>query len=204
MEDEYLTNLNTDDNELLTKLKRKEEELTKIKSELDEKSKLCLSQKHKIEDLTIENNDLVKKYDNQQNLLKFYEEKASKEEDSEIETDPEKKDKIKQLEIKIMNLNEKIKELEESLIKKDNDLEVITQELEEEKEIGAKALDLINEKEEEIENLKKKIEDGGGGGEQKKRKSVVEGDLSPEEVQALKDWLNKKNLINIKKQLKKK
>ena len=179
MEDEYLTNLNTDDNELLTKLKRKEEELTKIKSELDEKSKLCLSQKHKIEDLTIENNDLVKKYDNQQNLLKFYEEKASKEEDSEIETDPEKKDKIKQLEIKIMNLNEKIKELEESLIKKDNDLEVIAQELEEEKEIGAKALDLINEKEEEIENLKKKMEAGGGGGEQKKRKSVVEGDLSP-------------------------
>ena len=87
MEDEYLTNLNTDDNELLTKLKRKEEELTKIKSELDEKSKLCLSQKHKIEDLTIENNDLVKKYDNQQNLLKFYEEKASKEEDNNKDLD---------------------------------------------------------------------------------------------------------------------
>ena len=51
MMDEYLTNLNTsdlDDTELLNKLKQKEEELNKIKKELDEKSKLCLSQKHKI------------------------------------------------------------------------------------------------------------------------------------------------------------
>ena len=42
MMDEYLTNLNTsdlDDTELLNKLKQKEEELNKIKKELDEKSK---------------------------------------------------------------------------------------------------------------------------------------------------------------------
>ena len=159
MDDEYITNMNTtdiDDNEILKKLKKNEEELSKIKTQLDEKNKLCLNQKHKIEDLSIENKDLQEKFNNQKNLLKFYEEKAEKENNAEEETDPEKKDKIKQLEIKIMKLNEKIKELEEAAIKKDNDLEVIKQELEEEKEISQKAAEMIAEKEEEIEELKKK------------------------------------------------
>ena len=100
MADEYVSNMNTndyEDSELLNKFKKKEEECTKIKSELDEKNKLCLSQKHKIEDLSIEKKDLEEKFNNQQKLLKFYEEKAKKEEDTEIEKDPEKKDKIKQL-----------------------------------------------------------------------------------------------------------
>ena len=89
-----------------------------------------------------------------------------------------------------MNLNDKIKELEESIITKDNTLEVVNQELEEEREISSKALELINEKEEEIENLKKKSQVKAEGGEKKKRKSVVEmgdGKLTPEEVQALKE-----------------
>ena len=56
MDDEYITNLNTndlDDNNLLNKLKKTEEELSNIKKQLDVKNKLCLSQKHKIEDLSI-------------------------------------------------------------------------------------------------------------------------------------------------------
>ena len=65
MEDEYISNLNTsdlEDTDLLNQLKKNEEELTKIKSELDEKNKLCLSQKHQIEDLSIENKDLQEKF----------------------------------------------------------------------------------------------------------------------------------------------
>ena len=183
MDDEYITNMNTtdiDDNEMIKKLKKNEEELSKIKSQLDEKNKLYLSQKHKIEDLSIENKDLQEKFNNQKNLLKFYEEKAEKENNAEEETDPEKKDKIKQLEIKIMKLNEKIKELEEAAIKKDNDLEVIKQELEEEKEISQKAAEMIAEKEEEIEDLKK-IK---GKLPSRKRKS---NELTPEEIATLQE-----------------
>ena len=156
MEDEYISNLNTDDNELLQKYQKLEEELTKTKAQLDEKNKLCLNQKHQIEDLSIETKNLEDKYNNQQNLLKFYEEKAKKEGEEEVETDPEKKDKIKKLEIEIMKLNEKIKELEETVIRKDNEIEVVKQELEEEKEISTKAAEMIAEKDEEIEELKKK------------------------------------------------
>ena len=185
MDDEYITNMNTtdiDDNEILKKLKKNEEELSKIKTQLDEKNKLCLNQKHKIEDLSIENKDLQEKFNNQKNLLKFYEEKAEKENNAEEETDPEKKDKIKQLEIKIMKLNEKIKELEEAAIKKDNDLEVIKQELEEEKEISQKAAEMIAEKEEEIEELKKNPK--GKIPTTRKRKS---NELSTEEIATLQE-----------------
>ena len=193
MEDEYMSNTSDiDDSGLINKIKQTEEELSKIRKELDEKNKLCLSQKHKIDDLSIEVKDLKEKNNNQNNLIKFYEEKSKKEEDSEIETDPEKKDKIKQLEIKIMNLNEKIRELEESIIKKDNDFDVVKQELEEEKEINQHALEMINEKEEEIAELKKKIEGGGI----KKRKSL-QLDLSPEEIQILKEeFLNQQDEID--------
>ena len=102
-EEEYITNINTEDlgdEEVLEKLKKAEAELTKVKSELDEKSKLCLEQKHQLEDLFIETKDLKEKYNNQQSLIKFYEDKSNAD-SSEAETDPEKKDKIKQLEIKI-------------------------------------------------------------------------------------------------------
>ena len=185
MDDEYMTNMNTDDTELLNKLKNKEEELTKVKAELEEKNQLCLTQKLKIEDFTIEKKDLEAKFKNQENLIKFYEERLKK--DEEEETDPEKKDKIKQLDMQIMKLNDKIKELEESIIKKDNELEVVKQELEEEKEISQNALELINEKEDEIEKLKKEKE-AGGDKKREKRKSVTGAtDLSPEEVQMLKD-----------------
>ena len=151
--DEYITNLSTDDidKEIVERYKKVEAELLETKKKLDEKSKIYLDQKHQLEDLLIETKDLKEKYNNQQNLIKFYESKSNETTEKE-ETDPEKKDKIKQLEIKIMNLNEKIKELEESIIKKDNELEVVNQELEEEKEIGNKALDMINEKMKKLKN----------------------------------------------------
>ena len=196
--DEYITNINTDDisdEELLNKLKKVEQELSETKSKLDEKTKLCLEQKHQLEDLYIETSDLKEKYNNQKNLLKFYEDKTSNDASTEVETDPEKKDKIKQLEIKIMNLNEKVKDLEESIIKKDNELEVVKHELEEEKEISNKALDLINEKEEEINELKEKI-----GNPDSKRKLTSE-DLNSEEVQTLKEvFLSQQEEIELYKE----
>lgn len=159
-QDEYITNINTDDlgeteNELL---KEKHKELQEVKAKLEEKEKLCLEQKHQLEDLLIENKDLKEKYNNQQNLIKFYEDKAKNEVvNTEDENDPEKKDKIKKLGIEIMNLNDKIKELEESIIAKDNELEVVKQELEEEKDMNGKALDMINDYENEIKELKEKL-----------------------------------------------
>ena len=73
-----------DDSGLINKIKQTEEELSKIRKELDEKNKLCLKQKHEIENLTIEIKDLKENNNNQNNLIKFYEEKSKKEEDSEI------------------------------------------------------------------------------------------------------------------------
>ena len=188
--DEYITNINTDDigdEELLNKLKKVEAELSETKSKLDEKSKLCLEQKHQLEDLFIETKDLKEKYNHQKNLIQFYEEKASNDTSAEVETDPDKKDKIKQLEIKIMNLNEKVRELEESIIKKDNELEVVKQELEEEKEISNKALDMINEKEDEINELKEKLEKVEQTEKSDFKRKISTEELNSEEVQTLKE-----------------
>lgn len=186
-QDEYITNINTDDlgeteNELL---KEKHKELQEVKAKLEEKEKLCLEQKHQLEDLLIENKDLKEKYNNQQNLIKFYEEKAKNEGvNTEDENDPEKKDKIKKLGIEIMNLNDKIKELEESIIAKDNELEVVKQELEEEKDMNGKALDMINDYENEIKELKEKL---GSNPPIAKKVSMDGGELNQEEIQALKE-----------------
>ena len=78
-----------DENEPIQKLKKAEAELAEMKNNLDEKNKLCLSQKHQIEDFTIEVKNLNDKLKNQENLIKFYQEK-SEQEDNDTETDPEK------------------------------------------------------------------------------------------------------------------
>ena len=107
MEDEYITNVNTEDlgdEGLLEKLKKAESELTTVKTELEEKSKLCLEQKHKLDELSLENNNLKDENKNLQNMIDFFE-SVEKKDNSE----PEEKEKIKELEIKIMNINEKIK-----------------------------------------------------------------------------------------------
>ena len=64
---------NTIDEESLKKLKKVEEELSKVKSKLEQKSKLCLEQKHKIDELTGEYNNLKSEKDNLQDLVNFYE-----------------------------------------------------------------------------------------------------------------------------------
>ena len=159
MEDEYITNMNPndiiDENETMKKLKKTEADLAELKHNLDEKNKLCLAQKHQIEDFTIEVKNLNDKLKNQENLIKFYQEKSEQEE-NETEMDQEKKDKIKQLEIQNMKLNEKIKKLEEKNIKLENDYDVLLQELDEEKAVNQKALEFINERDDKIEELKKK------------------------------------------------
>ena len=170
MEDEYDKNNNKNDiieeNAQKNKLKKAEEELVEIKHKLEERNKLCLSQKLQIEDFTIEIKNLNGKLKSQENLIKFYQEKSEQEEEYiEKEISPEKKDKIKQLEIKNMKLNEKIKELEQNKIKLENDYEVLQQELEEEKSLNKKSLDELTKKykdkikasKEENDNYKDKI-----------------------------------------------
>ena len=81
MENEYITNNDTDDlgeDEILTKLKKAEEELSAVKAQLDEKNKLCLDQTHKIEEMNLENKNLKDENTNLQNLLKFYEDNEEK------------------------------------------------------------------------------------------------------------------------------
>ena len=115
-EKEYLSNINTDDisdEELLKKLKKLETELSEVKTELDKKSKLCLEQEHKIDDLTLEKNNLTEEKNNLQELVNFYEEDSGKPE----KTDNKDNDKIKELEIKIINLEEKSKEKDDKIKK---------------------------------------------------------------------------------------
>ena len=165
MEDELTKNNNKNDineeNQQKNKLKKAEEELVEIKHKLDEKNQLCLSQKLQIEDFTIELKNLNGKLKIQENLIKFYQERSEQEEIIEIaELDPEKKDKIKQLEIKNMKLSEKIKELEQNKIKTENDYEVLQQELEDEKTLYKKALDELRKKfEEKIKASKEEVND---------------------------------------------
>ena len=69
-----------------------EAELLETKEKLDEKSKIYWDQKHQLEDLLIETKDLKEKYNNQQNLIKFYESKLNETTEKE-EIDP--KERIK-------------------------------------------------------------------------------------------------------------
>ena len=111
MENEYITNNDTDDlgeDEILTKLKKAEEELSAVKAQLDEKNKLCLDQTHKIEEMTLENKNLKDENTNLQNLLQFYEDNEEKP-NQPNESESKDKEKIKELEIQIMNLEETIK-----------------------------------------------------------------------------------------------
>ena len=83
-EKEYISNNVNDlgEEETLEKLKKLEAELSKVKSELDEKSILCLEQKHKLDDFTRENEDLKSEKIELQEMLAFYEgEKNPKESD---------------------------------------------------------------------------------------------------------------------------
>ena len=83
-----------------------------------------------------------------------------------------------------MNLNEKIEKLEESIKAKDNKLEVVKQELEDEKDVNGKALDMINEKEDELKELKEKYKNNPSI---KKKVRMDGAELNLEEVQALKE-----------------
>ena len=155
MEDEFSEDItidNSNGDELLNKIKTME-------NELREKTRLYLEQKHQYEDLYIEVNNLKEKNKNQEKLLKFYEEKVSKNYSIEKENNQKQKNKIKKLEEKIVNLNTKIKGMEGLMIKKNNELVILKQDLKQEKEISNKSLDLINEKDEEIKDLKEKYED---------------------------------------------
>ena len=189
MEDEYITNINTDDVgdiEILEKLKKAEAELSKVKSELDEKSKLYLDQKHNLEELDSENKNLKSENKDLQNLLKIYEDLKEKPNESA----PKEKEKMKELEIKIMNLeekikeyDEKIKEYDEKIIIKENELEVVKKDLTEQKEIGEHALVMLTEKEDELKELKEKYEKEGLG----LQKKNSESELTPDEVKELRE-----------------
>ena len=102
--------------------------------------------------MTLENKNLKDENTNLQNLLQFYEDNEEKP-NQPNESESKDKEKIKELEIQIMNLeetikkkDEKIKELEEEIIIKNNELEVKNKDLIEQKEIAEKALEVLNEK----------------------------------------------------------
>ena len=185
--DQYITNITgEEDDDIVNKLKSLQEELENANNELQQKNKTILDQKHSIDDLTIEIKTLTEKNQSQLNLIKFYEENEDKNQNASPEDiDNKNKEKIKELEIKIMNLNDKISDLEAELIKKDNQLEVAREELDEQVNLGDKLLNLMNEKEEELKALK---ENQNTPVERKKTVDASnDKELTPEEVQELKE-----------------
>ena len=186
--DQYITNITgEEDDDIVNKLQSLQKDLENANNELQQKNKTILDQKHSIDDLTIEIKTLTEKNQSQLNLIKFYEENEDKNQNETEDVDKEKKDKIKELEIKIMKLNDKISDLEAEIIKKDNQLEVTREELDEQVNLGDRLLKLINDKEDEIKDLKEK----SSGGEERKKSVEVEKDkdkeLTPEEVAELKE-----------------
>ena len=100
MDNDDISNINTDDTsdkEILEKLKKANDELSKVKTELDEKSKLCLEQKHKLDELSLENGNLKEENKNLQSMIDFYESVEKKD-----NPETEDKEKIKELEINII------------------------------------------------------------------------------------------------------
>lgn len=154
--DDYITNMATADDilddDLLKKAVGLQEELESTKQSLQEKSKICLEQKHKIEDMIIEIKNLKETNKNQANLIQFYEnEEDLKNKDSIPD------EKVKLLEKTIESLNKRINDLEETIISKNNELEIAKADLDEQEKISEKMLNMITEKEMETTDLKEKL-----------------------------------------------
>ena len=144
-EQNYISNIsdfNELDEELIVKNEQMELEIEKLKQELNDYKKENTSQKHKIQDLEIENDHYRETNKNQLGLINFYKQYRAEHEDSSNEK-------------KIYELKEKINSLEDSMFIKDKKIADLTIELQEQSKLNEKLVDVITNKEETIKKMEK-------------------------------------------------
>ena len=146
MEDSYLSNIGAEDDgadlEMLDKINQLEIDNEKFKIEINELKKENLQQKHTIEDLQIEADNYTQTIKNQNGLIKFYKQYRTEHEDN-----AEQK--------RMLEYEEKIKSLEESISIKNKKMEDLNKELQEQSALNEKLVDVITNKEEAIKKLEK-------------------------------------------------
>ena len=144
MESNYLSNLSDDslDLESLENIKSLEIKIETLRQENSDLTKENLSQKHRIQDLEIENDHDQETIKNQLGLIKFY---------KDYRKEQETKNNQKYLD----QYEEKIKSLEGSIAIKDKKIEDIYQELKEQSNLNEKLVDVLTTKEEMIKKLQK-------------------------------------------------
>ena len=144
-EQNYISNIsdfNDLDEELIVKNEQMELEIEKLKQELNDFKKENTSQKHKIQDLEIENDHYRETNKNQLGLINFYKQYRAEHEDSSNEK-------------KIYELKEKVNSLEDSMFIKDKKIADLTIELQEQSKLNEKLVDVITNKEETIKKMEK-------------------------------------------------
>ena len=182
-EQSYISNIsdfNDLDEELILKNEKLELENEQLKQELKDCKKENTTNKHRIQDLEIENDHQAEKLKNQEGLIKFYKQYRAEHEDSNNEK-------------KIDELKEKINSLEGSMFIKDKKIADLTIELQEQSNLNEKLVDVITNKEEAIKKLEKgqSVEDDSNNGSTNVTKLEEEIDNLKEKISDLKSEKDK-------------
>ena len=183
MDEQYISNIsdfNDLDEELILKNEKLELENEQLKQELKDCKKENTTNKHRIQDLEIENDHQAEKLKKQEGLIKFYKQYRADHEDSSNEK-------------KIDELKEKINSLEGSLFIKDKKIADLTIELQEQSNLNEKLVDVITNKEEAIKKLEKgqSVEDDSNNGNTNVAKLEEEIDSLKEKISDLKSEKDK-------------
>ena len=155
MADNYISNLDENNDiefEIYDKYERLKIENEQLKNEMNTIKKDFLEQKHRIQELEIENAHLEETKNNQEGLIKFYKRYRSEHEESSLEK-------------KFAQFEEQIKSLKESVEIKNKKLDDLNKELQEQTNLNEKLVNVITNKEEIIKKLEKGISPDEADGE---------------------------------------
>ena len=145
-EADYISNMSENEEELdmeiVNRVNQLEIDNEKLKADLNDYKKENLEQKHRIQDLEIENDHNLETIKNQNGLIKFYKQyRTEHEEGSEGK--------------KFSEYEERIRSLEESISIKEKKMLELSKELQEQSNLNEKLVDVITNKEEAIKKLEK-------------------------------------------------
>ena len=145
MEDSYISNIQEDDqildSDLLEKIHQLETENESLKLKLSEGDKKIISQKHQIENMEIEFSNKNNEIKSLEGLIQFYQQEKGSNKEEENNN-------------KYQEYEDKIKNLEESITIKNQKIEQIKQDLNEQYSVNEKLINALTEKEEINKNKK--------------------------------------------------
>ena len=147
MEDSYISNIDENNGvemEIYEKYGQLKIDYEKLNNDMNDLKKENLKQKHQIQDLQIENEELSQIRKNQEGLIKFYKQYRSEHEESSMEK-------------KFAEFEEQIKSLKESVEIKNKKLEDLNKELQDQINLNEKLVNVITNKEEIIKKMEKGV-----------------------------------------------